>query len=319
LVSRNSVAKNHSRIMQASCQYRFSIVTPTYNRAHLLERLCASLEAQTLHDFEWIVVDDGSADDTRRVMKRLSAKASFPIAYIQQPNSGKHVAVNAGIRTARGYFVGILDSDDKYTPNALNSCWMHWRRIPEVDQEGFVGLTGLCASEDGCIIGNRFPADLFDSDPIECHTLYKIKGDKKGFQRTDVLRQFPFPENLGRFVPEAIVWNRVSRHFKTRYLNEVWAVVEYRRDGLTAHTVSSRVNSPQAASLYYQELLRGGRALPFSSSIRNSANLLRFSLHARSLVNCAPVPKAPLALSVPLGLALYLRDKIKLATQPSLL
>lgn len=300
--------------MHASCQYRFSIVTPTYNRAHLLERLCASLEAQTLNDFEWIVVDDGSTDDTREVVKRLSAKASFPVAYILQPNSGKHVAVNAGIRTARGYFVGILDSDDKYTPNALNSCWVHWLQISEVDRGEFVGLTGLCASEDGSLIGNRFPADLFDSDAIECRTLYKIKGDKKGFQRTDVLRQFPFPENLGRFVPEGIVWNRISRQLKTRYVNEVWAVVEYRRDGLTAQSVSSRVKSPLAALLYHQELLASGRLLPFSSRLRNSANLLRFSLHAKTLVNCATVSKAQLALSAPLGVALYMRDKIKLAT-----
>jgi glycosyltransferase involved in cell wall biosynthesis len=268
-------------------RYRFSIVTPTYNRAHLLEQVYSSLKAQTLHDFEWMVVDDGSTDNTRSVVDDLAAKATFSVSYIHQPNCGKHVAVNAGIRVACGYFIGILDSDDKYAPNALQSCWQHWQQIPEAERSRFVGLTGLCVAEDGRIIGDRYPTDPFDSDPIECCTRIKIKGDKKGFLRTDVLRQFPFPEDLGRFVPEGIVWNRIARQFKTRYLNEVWAVVEYRADGLTAHSVSTRVKSPNAALLYYKELLGCGRALPLTSRIRNSANLLRFSLHARSFASCA--------------------------------
>lgn len=299
--------------MQTSHQFRFSIVTPTYNRAHLLERLCASLEAQTLSDFEWIVVDDGSVDNTRAVVEDLGANVTFPVSYINQPNRGKHVAVNAGVRVARGYFIGILDSDDKYTPNALKSCWVHWQQIPEAQHHSFVGLTGLCTDEDEHFVGNRFPADIFDSDPIECRMSFNIKGDKKGFQRTDVLRQFPFPEDLGRFVPEGIVWNRISRQFKTRYLNEVWAVVEYRTDGLTAHSVPARVKSPHAALLYYKELL-SGRALPFSSRVRTSANLFRFSLHARNFASCAVVPRTQLALSAPLGVALYVRDKIIVAT-----
>ncbi len=299
--------------MQTIQKYRFSIITPTYNRAHLLERLWESLEAQTLRDFEWIVVDDGSADNTGLVVEQLSAKASFPVRYIYQTNSGKHVAVNVAVRMARGYFVGILDSDDKYTPKALQSCWEHWQQVPETRYASFVGLTGLCADEDGNIVGTRFPADLLDSDAIECRTRFKVMGDKKGFQRTDVLRQFPFPEDLGRFVPEGIVWNRISQKFKTRYVNECWTIMEYRPDGLCAHALSTRAKSPRAASLYHKELLTAGRELSVSSRIRNSANLFRFSLHARSLVDCAVVPKAQLAVSVPLGIALYFRDKIKLA------
>lgn len=299
--------------MQSKNQYRFSIITPTYNRAQLLERLWESLEAQTLRDFEWIVVDDGSADNTRSVVEQLSAKASFPVCYIYQTNSGKHVAVNVAVRMAHGYFVGILDSDDKYTANALDSCWGHWQQISEAQQLGFVGLTALCADEDGRMIGTRFPEDLFDSDALECSARFKIKGDKKGFQRTDVLRRFPFPEHLGRFVPEGIVWNRIAHQFKTRYVNEVWTIMEYQPDGLSARTVSTRVMSPQAASLYYKELLDAGRELPFSSRIRNSANLLRFSLHSRNFADCLTVSKRQLALSCPIAVALYVQDKIKLA------
>src|SRR5260370_27631859 len=154
--------------MQSKNQYRFSIITPTYNRAHLLGRLCERLEAETLRDFEWIVVDDGSADSTRLVVEQLSAKASFPVRYIYQTNSGKHVAVNVAVRMARGYFVGILDSDDKYTTNALNSSWAHWQQIPEAEQLELVGVTALCAEKQGHVRGSRFPAALFDFDADEC-------------------------------------------------------------------------------------------------------------------------------------------------------
>jgi glycosyltransferase involved in cell wall biosynthesis len=211
--------------------------------------------------------------------------------YVSQQNSGKHVAVNAGIRSARGYFIGILDSDDGYTPNAMEGCWQHWRRVPEAQRSGYVGLTALCMTQDGSLVGSRFPADVFDSDSIECHARFGISGDKKGFQRAEVLRQFPFPEDLGRFVPEGIVWNRIARRFKTRYINEVWAIVEYQKDGLSANTVSTRVKSPRAASLYYKEVLGGGQRLPLLSRIRNSANFIRFSLHAQTLEGSAAVPR----------------------------
>src|SRR5258708_2904093 len=97
--------------------YRFSIITPTYNRAHLITRTYESLRAQSFEDFEWIVIDDGSQDGTRDLVS--SWNASFPIRYFWKPNGGLHTALNLGSSVAAGEFMTQVDSDDYCVPHAL--------------------------------------------------------------------------------------------------------------------------------------------------------------------------------------------------------
>src|SRR3954466_3782814 len=100
-------------------RYTYTVFTPSYNRAHLLPRVYESLEKQTFRDFEWLVVDDGSKDNTAQVIKELAAKASFPVRYVAKPNGGKPTAVNRGAQEAQGRLITILDSDDWFKPEAL--------------------------------------------------------------------------------------------------------------------------------------------------------------------------------------------------------
>jgi glycosyltransferase involved in cell wall biosynthesis len=298
--------------MNATC--KFSIVTPTYNRAHLLANAYASLEGQTLRDLEWIVVDDGSTDDTREVVQALKAAAPFSIHYLAQANSGKHVAVNRGVGLAKGFFIGILDSDDCYTEDAMARCWALWQQIPEAKQDEFIGLTALDGYRDGRIIGTKFPQDILDSDAIECRSAYRVEGDKIGFLRAAVLKTFPFPEDIGRFVPESLIWNRMAQKYRTRFINEVWELKEYRPDGLTANLDKLRVNSPRAAWMCCQELLASGRRLPLSLELRNCANFVRFWLHDRAYDkrHFAGIGRLILPIAAVLGAALYCRDRYRL-------
>src|SRR3974390_2817293 len=96
--------------------YAFTVFTATYNRAHTLHRVYDSLCAQTLHDFEWIVIDDGSTDNTAELIDDWAKAAQFPIRYFKQNHSGKHVAHNLAVREARGLFFLPLDSDDACLP-----------------------------------------------------------------------------------------------------------------------------------------------------------------------------------------------------------
>jgi len=203
-------------------QYTFTVFTPTFNRARTLHRVYESLSAQTYRDFEWLVVDDGSSDDTRELIDTWQRQARFPLRYICQPNQGKHVAFNRGVREARGELFLCLDSDDGCVPKALERLKHHWDRIPCSQRHRFSAVTVLCMDELGELVGSRFPLDITDSDSLEIRYQHKVKGEKWGFQRTDVLRRFPFPEPPNeRFVIEAIVWRAIARQFKTRYVNEM--------------------------------------------------------------------------------------------------
>jgi glycosyltransferase involved in cell wall biosynthesis len=117
----------------------FTVFTATYNRAHTLHRAFDSLCAQSFRDFEWLVVDDGSTDDTANLIDKWIKTANFPIRYFRQPNSGKHIAHNLAIREARGQFFTVIDSDDALMPAALERAHNLWHEIPETERYKFCG------------------------------------------------------------------------------------------------------------------------------------------------------------------------------------
>ncbi len=121
-----------------------TVLTATHNRADKLRRLYESLTLQTYTDFEWLVVDDGSGDDTADVVAALIAEASFPARYIYQENRGRHVALNVGVREAVGGFCAVIDDDDWYAPDGLERLMFHWNALP--DKERFAEVQGLCLS-----------------------------------------------------------------------------------------------------------------------------------------------------------------------------
>ena len=202
-----------------------TVITPAFNRAHTLQDAYRSLLGQGVH-LEWIVVDDGSTDGTGRLIGQLSVGAPFRVRYMQQNHAGKHVAVNRGVAAAQGELVGMLDSDDQLTPGALDRLVGHWLAIP--DRQHYVGVTGLDADQAGCVIGDRFGANVVDASWQEMVYRYRIRGDKWGLQRSDVLRAHPFAEARS-FVPEGTVWREIGQRYRTRYVNDV--VITVRRAG----------------------------------------------------------------------------------------
>ncbi len=296
----------------AAYQYTVTVFTPTYNRGHLLERVYRSLLRQTYRNFEWLIVDDGSVDNTAQVVDELARAARFPVRYIWKPNGGKHTAVNEGVRQARGQFFAILDSDDWYRDDALENMLDAWNSIDEPARARYSGVTGLFSYTDGTIVGPRFPADVFDSTDLDITYVHRITGDNIGMKRTDVMRQFPFPEDVGTFVTEDTIWNRMAKVYSTRFVNRVLAVAEYQRGGLSDTGRSRAVRNPTAPVLYLSELLHCGKRLPLPVLLKATANLIRYSLHAhlpiRDIYRSVP-SKGVLVLCAPVGLLLVLRDR----------
>jgi len=259
--------------------YTFTVFTATLNRAGLLPRVYESLQKQTFRDFEWVIGDGGSTDNTEQLIREWQKTSSFPIRFYSEKGEGKNAALNQGAVMAQGRFFCILDSDDWYVPKTLERFLHHWNTIPESEQPKFVGVCGLCAYESGELIGTRFPKDVLDSNAIDLRYVHKVHGDKSGMMRTEVFRQFPFPKELGKFLGDFVVWNRIAQKYQTRFINEELTFKEYQGGGLTDKVALNWVRDSGAALLCSRELIGLGSRLPWDPKIRGYANYIRHSLH----------------------------------------
>lgn len=302
--------------------YTFTVFTPTYNRASTLPRVYESLKAQTFRDFEWLIVDDGSTDNTRGVVACWQSEADFQIRYIYQRNQGKPAAYNRGVQEARGELFLFVDSDDAACPRALERLKYHWESIPAAQRNNFSAVTALCQDQHGRFLGKKFPEDVLDSDSVEMYMRYRTGGEKWGFQRTDVLREFPFPQLAdAKFVPESVVWLALSRKYKTRFVNEV-LYIYYLKDGGNDHM--SELTSPGVLwgrAFFHQQVLNEYSDWMNRTPLTLYRSAINFSRYSFGLGN-GPVSqfkglknaraKALLGGSLPLGFLMYLKDRREL-------
>ncbi len=227
-----------------------SIVTPTYNRCSLLQRCYSSLRNQTCYNFEWIIVDDGSTDDTGSVASAFKSDL-FPICYHKKNNGGKHTALNASHKFIHGKYVLILDSDDYLTENAVEEVIIAWGRYSEQKQIGI--LTFLRMTENGipfCTVQDYdTPVSAF------AHQRKRLIGnDCCEVIRSELFFLYPFPEFSGeRFLAEGALWERVGLKYKMVYINCKIYVCEYLEDGLTKIGRSLRIKNPKGG-MFVSEL-----------------------------------------------------------------
>lgn len=206
-----------------------TIFTPTYNRKDTIERTYTSIKQlnlllpdRTLVSLEWIIVDDGSTDDTKLLVKQWCEDNELAIRYYYQENQGKHVAMNFAAQQARGKFWLTIDSDDTILPDALVKYWKVWNSIPVDQRDGFCGVSARCIDSDGNIVGDKLPTSPMDVSFTELRMKYRIEGEMLEMYRVDVLRQYPFPEYdpRMRFCPEAIAWFEMAKKYKLRVVDE---------------------------------------------------------------------------------------------------
>lgn len=261
----------------------FTVFTPCFNRAHTLHRVYHSLRTQTWKDFEWLIVDDGSTDQTASVVQGWKQQAPFPIRYIYQDNAGKHFAHNKAVNLARGSLFTALDSDDGCVPDALYEFRASWLSIPPDQFQGAGFVWCLCQDERGHQIGRSFPSDGMIKSNLEMQYRYKIRGEHWWCARTEVLRKYPFPAVAGGgYLPEGVVWGRIAKSFQTIFINKPLRIY-YRQDS------GERVmgSSPQRHAFghaYYHacilnEHLPWFRHAPLDF-FRSAIHFTRFSLHA---------------------------------------
>ena len=226
---------------------RFTIFTPTYNRAYTLGRLYQSLKRQSFQNFEWLIVDDGSTDNTEELIQSfISEKPFFEIHYIKTENGGKHRAINRGLPYAKGELTFLLDSDDWLTDDSLAVIDETEKGIPQGQKQEFIGVSGLKLREDEKLIGKTFTGAYMDVIHMQRNKT-GILGDKADIFYTELLKQYPFPEFDGeKFATERLVWNKMSYDgYKIRYFNQPVQYCEYLEDGLTAGGYSMYAKYPK--------------------------------------------------------------------------
>ena len=237
-------------------EFHVTIFTPTYNRKKTIGRTYESIKALNLDisdkrlvSYEWIIVDDGSTDDTQLLVKQWCEDNDIAIRYYYQQNQGKHVAMNFAVQQARGKFWLTIDSDDTILPNALLKYLKVWYSINKTERDNFCGVSARCVDSDGNIVGDKLPFQPMDVSFTELRMKYRIEGEMLEMFRVDVLRQYPFPkyDTRMRFCPEAIAWFEMAKKYKLRVVD--MAVRTYFYDASTS-LIKERSEKRSAANYY---------------------------------------------------------------------
>ncbi|MEG0643130.1 MAG: glycosyltransferase family 2 protein [Clostridia bacterium] len=232
---------------------KITVFTPTFNRAHTLEKLYHSLLLQSYKNFCWLIIDDGSTDNTKDIVENFIKENKILIKYIKVENGGKHRAINKALDIVKTKLFFIVDSDDYLTNNALEKIIECESTVTQNSVAGIVGLKGNLKNK---IQGTTFKGkyiDLLNYDRIKNN----ITGDKAEVFYTDILKKYKFPEIDGeKFLTEAIVWNQMAIDgYKLRYFNEVIYICEYLNDGLTKNIEEIYKKNPRGFLLYIKQLI----------------------------------------------------------------
>ena len=225
-----------------------TIFTPTYNRVHTLAPTYQSLCVQTCKDFEWLIIDDGSIDDTAEIVAKWIAEANFSIRYIYQKNQGMHGAHNTAYKNINTPLNTCIDSDD-YMPNdAVEKIINFWNKF---GSDKYAGLIGLDCDINANIIGTKF-SDKLTETTLSGFYSSGGKGDKKLVYRTDIIKQYPeYPLFEGeKYVGLAYKYMLIDQDYKLLTLNEPLVIVDYQPYGSSNTMFRQYWKNPRGFAFY---------------------------------------------------------------------
>ena len=246
-----------------------SVITPTYNRAHLLPRLYESLCKQNKFSFEWIIVDDGSTDNTKEVVDGFRT-SSFDVKYFVKTNGGKHTALNFGIKYCRGILTFIVDSDDWLKEDAIEKICSVYSKYKE--EKGLAGFSFLREYPDGKINVGTNHVNEFIGSYNEVRIYEQNIGDMAEVYYTKILKEYPFPEIPGeKFLGEDFVWIEIGKKYNLVFLNYAIYVSDYLSDGLTKNRRKNNIQSCNGCYLNGKMML--SIKLPFKLKLKYNVYL----------------------------------------------
>lgn len=281
---------------------KITVFTPTYNRAYCLGQCYDSLLKQTDKNFIWLIIDDGSFDDTKKLVEGWIALNLIEIKYFFQENQGMHGAHNAAYKLITTELSVCIDSDDFMPKDAIEIILKFWEKN---GNEKYAGIIGLDADKQNKIIGTKIPEHIKETTVTDLYQKHKIKGDKKLVYRTDIIRKYPpYPIFKGeRFVPLGYIYQIIDQDYKVLPLNKVLCIVEYLPDGSSLNMLKQYRNNPKGFSFSRITEIKYAKSL--KERLKKTIHYVATSLLSKNKNFIKESPKKTLTIFViPLGIIL---------------
>lgn len=225
-----------------------TIFTPTYNRGYILGRLYGSLKNQTNKDFEWIIVDDGSTDNTENIVNNWQKENKILIKYYKQKNQGKPIAHNLGAEKSNGELFVCVDSDDYLRANTVDVILSFWKENNDNDT---IGIVFPRVDKENNYIGKTIKKKIKKATLLDFYNRYGLKGDTMLVYKTSIIKKYKFPKIKGeKFIPETYLYDKLDQEGKLLFSSEKLYVCEYLKDGYTSNAKKIIQNNPKGYILY---------------------------------------------------------------------
>ncbi|HLT52933.1 MAG TPA: glycosyltransferase family 2 protein [Flavobacteriaceae bacterium] len=237
---------SHNTVKNNTYEHAFTVFTPVYNRADTIHRVFESLNKQTFKDFELLIINDGSKDNSHTVILELIKTANFKVNYVDnEKNQHKLACIVQGVSLAKGEFFLPFDSDDACTEDALEVFYNTYQNLSDEDKTQTCSITCMCKDQYGDLVGKKFESSPFFSSTFNNLLMGKYNEEKWGFTKTEVLKNVninPLLYSRG-YIPEGIVWTLFSKEgFKTCYINDVLRIyyMEDTDNSITSDSIKNR-------------------------------------------------------------------------------
>lgn len=280
-----------------------TIFTPTYNRGYTLHLCYESLLRQTVKEFTWLIIDDGSSDNTRELVNSWIEENKINIKYYKQDNKGMHGAHNTAYELIDTELNVCIDSDDYMADNAVEKIITFWKKY---GNNSYAGIIALDANRRGDIIGTKLPENLKSANLYNLYSKYKVSGDKKLVYRSDLTRKAPayplFPNE--KYCPLSYKYLLIDQLYPLLILNDVLCHVEYLTDGSSMNMVKQYKTNPKGFAFFRRVAMVN--APTFKDTFRECIHYVSSSLMIRDRMFLKKSPKKIFTfLSIPFGVILY--------------
>jgi len=284
-----------------------TIFTPAYNRCDLLCRLYKSLLNQTNKSFEWLIVDDGSSDNTKNVVESWTEAGLINIRYIYQNNGGKYKAFNKGVKEADTELFFCVDSDDFVTDNAVEIILTAWKK--HKNDSSLSGILAVKVDQNKKRLSDMLPQGIAKCNTYLLSTKYKCNGEWALIYKTEILKNNLFPEfENTKFMPEILIYDKIAKCYDMLLIDKAVNVCEYQGDGYSSSYIRTMIENPIGFKLYYAQ------RIDMALNLKERAGyILRYSafkfLSTDNKYNYAGKHKLLCIMAAPFGFAVAVRYK----------